>query len=152
MHLQCWPFYRWSQKYGHVPSRCYHLVSCGQLSVFTSGIKQCIFRRYLSVSFRRTYYGHILSHRHNILIIHQIISHISIFVTCSHMILFTIFCVYSTYWHHGSSIGEGYHKHNILIIHQIISHISIFVNCSHIILFTIFCVYSTYWYHGQGYW
>ena len=61
MHLQCSSFYRWSQKYGHVPSTRYHLVSCRQLSVFTSGITQCIFRRYLSVSFRRTYYGHILS-------------------------------------------------------------------------------------------
>ena len=63
MHFQCWSFYRRSQKYGHVPSTRHHLVSCGQLSVFTSGIKQCIFRRYLSVSFRRTYYGHILSNQ-----------------------------------------------------------------------------------------
>ena len=61
MHFQCWSFYHRSQKYGHVPSTRHHSVSCGQLSVFTSGIKQCIFLRYLSVSFRRTYYGHILS-------------------------------------------------------------------------------------------
>ena len=31
-------------------------------------------------------------HKHNILIIHQIISHISIFVNFSHIILLTIFC------------------------------------------------------------
>ena len=45
MHFQCWSFFRRSQKYGHVPSTRHHLVSCGQLSVFTSGIKQCIFRK-----------------------------------------------------------------------------------------------------------
>ena len=61
MHFQCWSFCHRSQKYGHVPRTRHHSVSCGQLSAFTSGIKQCIFRRYLSVSFRRTYYGHILS-------------------------------------------------------------------------------------------
>ena len=61
MHFQCWSFYCRSLKYGHVPRTRYHLVSCGQLSVFTSGITQCIFRRYLSVSFRHTYYGRILS-------------------------------------------------------------------------------------------
>ena len=61
MHFQCWSFRHQSQKYGHVPSTHHHSVSCGQLSAFTSGIKQCIFQRYLFVSFCRTYYGHILS-------------------------------------------------------------------------------------------
>ena len=40
-------------------------------------------------------------HKRNILIIHQIFPHISIFVNFSHIILFTIFCVYSTLWNHG---------------------------------------------------
>ena len=62
MHFQCWSFRHQSQKYGHVPSMRHHSVSCGQLFAFTSWIKQCIFQRYLFVSFRRTYYGHILSH------------------------------------------------------------------------------------------
>ena len=68
MHFQRWSFCHQSQKYGHVPSTRHHLVSCGQMSAFTSGIKQCIVRRYLFVSFRRTYYGHILSRlaRHQI--------------------------------------------------------------------------------------
>ena len=61
MHFQCWSFYHRSQKYGHIPSTRHHSVSCGQLSAFTSRIKQCIFQRYLFVSFRRTYDGHILS-------------------------------------------------------------------------------------------
>ena len=65
MHFQCWSLCHQSQKYGHVPSTRDHSVACGQLSAFTSGIKQCIFQRYLFVSFCRTYYGHILSHRGN---------------------------------------------------------------------------------------
>ena len=63
MHFQCWSLRHQSKKYGHVPSTRHHLVSCVQLSAFTSGIKQCIFRWYLFVSFRCTYYGHILSVR-----------------------------------------------------------------------------------------
>ena len=38
--------------------------------------------------------------KHNISIIHQKNSYISIFVNSYHIILFTIFCVYSTHWHH----------------------------------------------------
>ena len=38
--------------------------------------------------------------KHNISIIHQMFSYISIFVN-SHIILFTIFFVYSNHWHHG---------------------------------------------------
>ena len=47
-HFQCWSLCHQSWKYGHLPSTRHHLLSCGQLSNFTSGIKQCIFRRYLS--------------------------------------------------------------------------------------------------------
>ena len=82
MHFQCWSFCHQSQKYGHVPSTRHHLVSCGQLSAFTSGIKQCIFRRYLSVSFRHTYYGHILSFNN----IFACLFDVNDFNPCSHKI------------------------------------------------------------------
>ena len=45
--FQCWSHHHQSQKYGHVLSTRHYMLSCGQMSAFTSGIKQFIFRQYL---------------------------------------------------------------------------------------------------------